>query len=117
MLLTWQVGSKLTISAKGVVKVDRETRDKVFWDETEPPTLNSITILSVDNEWVKYSHGKNDKFHNPRVAGGFIINSTELRAVNFSMEALDKPAVQPRSSGRRAALVKESTEVQAIPDG
>ena len=34
-----------------------------------------------------------------------MINSTELRAVNFSMEAVDKPPVQPRSSGRRAAVV------------
>ena len=55
--------------------------------------------------WSKYGYGKNDKFRNPRTAGGFIINSTELRAVNFSMEPLDKPPVQPRSSGRRAALV------------
>ena len=38
------------------------------------------------------------------IAGGFIINSSELRGVNFSMEALDPPLLQPRSSVRRAAV-------------
>ena len=42
---------------------------------------------------------------NPRVAGGFIINSAELRGVNFSMEVLDPPPLKPRTSGRRAAVV------------
>lgn len=63
-------------------------------------------MVSVTNEWVKYGYGVNDKFRNPRIHGGFIINSTELRGVNFSMEALDKPPVQPRSSARLAALVQ-----------
>ena len=39
------------------------------------------------------------------MAGGFVINSTELRSVNFMMEPLDKPPVRPRRSGHRAALV------------
>ena len=100
------MGCKLTISASGVVKVDSQIRSEVFWDEQTPPTLVSIPIVSVTDEWVKYGQGKNDKFRNPRVDGGFIINSTELRGVNFSMEPLDKPPVKLRSSGRHAALVK-----------
>ena len=99
------VPGKLTIYPKGQVKVGREVRDDIFWDDVEPPELTSVTILSVDDEWVKYGHGRNDKFRNVRIAGGFVVNSTELRAVNFSMEALDKPAVQPRKGGRRAAVV------------
>ena len=103
--LCWQVGSKLTISAKGQVKVGRETRDEVFWDDVEWPVLMSVTILAVDDGWVKYGQGRSDKFRNVRTAGGFMVNSTELRAVNFTMEALDKPAVQPRRGGRRAAIL------------
>ena len=72
----------------------------------DAPVLSAVKIISVDEQWLKYGHGKNDKVRNPRRAGGFVINSTELRAVNFStMEALDKPPVKPRSSGRRAAVV------------
>lgn len=67
--------------------------------------LTNISIISVDDEWVKYGPGRNDKFRNVRTAGGFLINSTELRAVNFSMEALDGPIVRPRRGGRRAAIV------------
>jgi hypothetical protein len=59
----------------------------------------------VTDEWVRYGHGRNDRFRNPRVAGGFLVNSSELRGVNFSMEVLDPPPLKPRSSGRRAALV------------
>ena len=33
-----------------------------------------------------------------------MINSSELRGVNFSMEPLDPPPVQPRTSGRRAGV-------------
>ena len=99
------MGSKLTISAKGQVKVDRTTREDVFWDDVEPPALTNVTIISVDDEWVRYGQGRNDKFRNMRIAGGFVVNSTELRAVNFSMEALDRPTVQPRRGGRRAAIV------------
>ena len=50
-------------------------------------------------EWVKFGKGKDDKFRNPRTAGGFVINSTELRAVNFTMEPIDKPPVRPRTTG------------------
>lgn len=104
-LLCCQVGSKLTISVKGHVKVGRTARDEVFWGEVEPPTLTNIPIISADDSWVRYGKGRNDRFRNVRVAGGFLINSTELRAVNFSMEALGRPAVQPRKGGRRAAVV------------
>ena len=52
-----------------------------------------------------FGKGRNDKFRNPRTAGGFVINSTELRSVNFMMEPLDKPPVRPRTTGRRAAVV------------
>jgi hypothetical protein len=38
-------------------------------------------------------------------ANAFVINSTELRAVNFTMEELDSPVVQPRRGSRRAAVV------------
>ena len=62
------VGSKLTISATGVVKVGRAARE-VFWADGQPAALDSITIISVDDKWVKYGHGRNDKFLNPRVAG------------------------------------------------
>ena len=67
--------------------------------------MASVAIVSVSDEWVKYGQGRNDRFRNPRVAGGFIINSSELRGVNFTMEPLDPPPYKPRSSGRRAALV------------
>jgi hypothetical protein len=97
-------GEKLTISASGHVKVGRQTRE-VYWGDEQPSPLSNVTIISVTNEWVKYGPGRNDRFHNPREAGGFVFNSTELRGVNFSMEALDPLPVQPRSSGRRAALV------------
>ena len=100
------VGSKLVISAAGHVKVGRAMREEVFWDNEQPPTLAGVTIVSVDEQWVRFGHGRNDKFRNPRTAGGFIINSTELRAVNFSMEPVDAPHFQLRSSrGRRAAVV------------
>ena len=67
--------------------------------------MTNVTIISVDDKWVRYGHGRNDRFQNVRIAGGFVVNSTELRAVNFSMEALDRPTVQPRRGGRRAAVV------------
>ena len=59
----------------------------------------------MTDEWVRYGHGRNDRFRNRRVAGGFVFNSSELRGVNFTMEVLDPPPLQPRSSGRRAAVV------------
>lgn len=95
--------SILTISG-GNVRVDHELRHDVYWDDKEPPTLDRVRIASVDDQWVKYGQGRNDKFPNPRVAGGFIINSTELCAVNFSMNPLDNAPLRPRASGRLAAL-------------
>ena len=35
-----------------------------------------------------------------------MINATELRLVNFSMETLDPPLVRPRSSARVASMAK-----------
>lgn len=99
-----QVGSKLTISAGGkFVKVNSDTRDHVYWDlQQEPPIVMNVPIVAVDDKWVKYGQGRNDKFLNPRTAGGFIINSTELRAVNFSMECIDISLVNARSHPRRS---------------
>ena len=103
-------GEKLSISASGHVKVGRQTRE-VYWGDKnngdeQPATISGVTITSVTDEWVRYGSGRNDRFRNPRVAGGFVINSSELRGVNFSMEVLEPLALQPRSSGRLAALVK-----------
>jgi len=48
-------------------------------------------------------YGRNDKFRNVRTAGGFVINATELRSVNFSMQAVDVPLrFTPRRHGRCA---------------
>ena len=99
------VGSKLTISAKGVVKVGSTTRDAYWGTDEQPEALSNVTIIAVSDEWVKYGHGRNDKFCNPRIEGGFVINATELRLVNFSMEPIDAPAYTPRTRGRRAAVV------------
>ena len=73
--------------------------------DDKPDAILGASIVSVSEEWVKFGKGRNDKFRNPRTAGGFVINSTELRSVNFMMEPLDKPPVQPRTTGRRAAVV------------
>ena len=102
-------GEKLSISASGHIKVGRQTRE-VYWGDkndgdVQPAAISGVTITSVTDEWVRYGSGRNDRFRNPRIAGGFVINSSELRGVNFTMEALDPPAVQVRSSGRRAGLV------------
>ncbi|KAL1511414.1 hypothetical protein AB1Y20_006214 [Prymnesium parvum] len=100
------VGSKVSISRQGHINVHgRLSRPDVYWDDVTPPMLAGVTILSVSDGWAHYGTGRNDKFRNPRSAGGFVINSTELRAINFSMEALDRPAVQPRRGGRRAAVL------------
>ena len=99
-------GEKLTISACGHVKVGRQTRE-VYWgdanhgDKQPAPISGAVIIVSVTDEWVKYGQGRNDRFRNPRIAGGFVVNSSELRRVNFTMEALDPPPLQPRSSARR----------------
>ena len=99
------VGSSLTITAAGSVKVENHVRTQIFWDDIQPPVLSKVTISKVTDEWVTYGKGKRDRFRNVRVAGSFVVNSTELRAVNFSMEVLDRTAVQPRTGGRRAAVV------------
>ena len=102
-------GEKLTISAGGHIKVGRQTRE-VYWGnenngDDQPDPISGVAIVSVTDEWVRYGHGRKDRFRNPRIAGGFVINSSELRGVNFTMEPLDPPPLQPRSSGRRAAVV------------
>ena len=102
-------GEKLTISAGGHIKVGRQTRE-VYWGkqnngDEQPASISGATIISVTDEWVKYGQGRNDRFRNPRIAGGFVINSSELRGVNFTMEPADSLPYKPRSSGRRAALV------------
>ena len=105
------VGSKLTISPGGHVKVGSAMRE-VFWGHVQAGAVAGVRILSVNDEWVKYGTGRCDKFPNVRTAGGFIINSTELRSVNFIMEPKDKPLVRPRRSGVRAAVV--STPVPKV---
>ena len=100
-------GEKLTISAGGHIKVGRQTRE-VYWGDQnhgdeQPAPLSGVSIVSVTDEWVKYGRGRSDKFRNPRIEGGFVINATELRLVNFSMEPIDAPAYTPRTGGRRAA--------------
>jgi len=78
-------GCKLTISKNGrCIKVGQQTRTNVFWDGVEPPVLDKVNIISVDSDWVRYGQGRNDRFRNVRTAGGFVINATELRSVNFS---------------------------------
>jgi len=52
-------------------------------------TVDKVNIISVDYDWVRYGQGRNDKFRNVRIAGGFVINATELRSVNFSMQAVE----------------------------
>ena len=85
-------GCKLTISKNGrCIKVGQQTRTNVFWDGVEPPVLDKVNIISVDSDWVRYGQGRNDRFRNVRTAGGFVINATELRSVNFSMQAVDVP--------------------------
>ena len=97
-----------TISKNGrCIKVGQQTRTSVFWDGVEPPVLDKVNIISVDSNWVRYGQGRNDRFRNVRTAGGFVINATELRSVNFSMQAVDVPLrFKPsRRHGRRAAVL------------
>ncbi|KAL1512060.1 hypothetical protein AB1Y20_005333 [Prymnesium parvum] len=72
------VGSKISISQQGHIKIGRLSRPDVFWDDVTPPMLSRVTILSVNND---------------------------SGSINFSMEPLDRPTVQPRKGGRRAAVV------------
>ena len=69
--------------------------------------LDKVNIISVDSDWVRYGQGRNDRFRNVRTAGGFVINATELRSVNFSMQAVDVPLrfTPSRRHGRRAAVL------------
>ena len=100
------VGSKLTISPGGQVKVGSATRE-VFWGHLQAAAVTGVKITSVNDTWVKYGDGQSDKFRNVRRDGGFIINSTELRSVNFSMEPKNTPRslMRPRRSGSSAAVV------------
>ena len=103
-----QVDRKLTISKNGrCIKVGQQTRTNVFWDGVEPPVLDKVNIISVDSDWVRYGQGRNDRFRNVRTAGGVGINATELRSVNFSMQAVDVPLrfTPSRRHGRRAAVL------------
>ena len=82
-------------------------------DGVEPPVLDKVKIISVDSDWVRYGQGRNDKFRNVHTAGGFVINATELRSVNFSMQAVDVPLrFTPQRHGRRAAVL---TTPMAVP--
>jgi len=75
--------------------------------------LDKVKIISVDSDWVRYGQGRNDKFRNVHTAGGFVINATELRSVNFSMQAVDVPLrFTPQRHGRRAAVL---TTPMAVP--
>ena len=101
------VGKTLTITG-GVIQVNRTRREDVCWGD-HTPEVNSKKILKVDTAvggWVDLEGGR---IRNPPSAGDFVVNATELRAVAFSMEALDRPLplseVSVRRSGRLAAVV------------
>ena len=79
--------------------------------------LDKVKIISVDSDWVRYGQGRNDKFRNVRTAGGFVIDATELRSVNFnfSMQAVDVDVplrFTPRRHGRRAAVLTTDSKSQ-----
>ena len=77
-------------------------------------TVDKVNIISVDYDWVRYGQGRNDKFRNVRIAGGFVINATELRLVNFSMQAVDVLSqLQHASSGCAAAIYTVTETRQA----
>ena len=102
------VGKVLNING-GVVKVSRTTREDVCWP-ADPPEVVSRTIVKVDTSiggWVEFQGG--GRIRNPPSAGDFVVNATELRAVNLSLLPLDRPfplsEVALRRSGRLAAVV------------
>lgn len=102
------VGKVLKISG-GIIKVGRTTRPEVCWASV-PPDVNSKKISKVDSTtggWVEFQEG--GRIRNPPSAGDFIVNATELRAINFSMEPkgrqLPLSEVRVRHSGRLAAIV------------
>ena len=57
--------------------------------------------------WVEFQEG--GRIRNPPSAGDFVVNATELRAIAFSMQPLDRQLplseVTVRKSGRLAAIV------------
>ena len=74
------------------------------------PVVEKKKILKVDSAaggWVELEGGR--RFGNPPSAGDFVVNATELRAVNFSMTPVDRPLplsqVAVRKSGRLSAVV------------
>ena len=100
------VGKTVNI-VKGVVKVNRTTRPEVYWSG-EPPEVISKQISKVDSAtsgWVDFVGG--GRIRNPPAAGDFVVNATELRAVNFSMLPLDRQLplqqVTVRRSGSQVA--------------
>ena len=102
------VGKVLNI-AGGAVKVNRTARPEVCWP-SEPPEVNAKKISKVDASvggWVEFQEG--GRIRNPPSAGDFIVNATELRAINFSMEPIGRQLplseVVVRRSGRLAAVV------------
>ena len=103
------VGKTLNIVG-GAIQVNRTMRPDVCW-AGEPPEVHSKKIAKVDTStggWVEFQGG--GKIRNPPTAGDFVVNATELRAVNFSMEPLGRElplnTVTVRKSGRLAAVVR-----------
>jgi len=68
-----------------------------------------VTHQHSDKKWVPQSRSPKKKFAGLRVrtAGGFVINATELRSVNFSMQAVADVLLRftPRRHGRRVAVL------------
>ena len=102
------VGKVLSI-AGGVIKVGRTVRPDVYW-AGDPPYVHSKTISKIDASpggWVEFQEG--GRIRNPPSAGDFVVNATELRAIAFSMQPLDRQLplseVTVRKSGRLAAIV------------
>ena len=102
------VGKVLSI-AGGVIKVGRTVRPDVYW-AGDPPYVHSKTISKIDASpggWVEFQGG--GRIRNPPSAGDFVVNATELRAIAFSMQPLDRQLplseVTVRKSGRLAAIV------------
>ena len=101
-------GKVLSI-AGGAIKLNRTSRPDVCWGD-HIPVVEKKKILKVDSAaggWVELEGGR--RFRNPPSAGDFVVNATELRAVNFSMTPVDRPLplsqVAVRKSGRLAAVV------------
>ena len=103
------VGKTLNI-AGGAIKVNKTLRPDVYW-AGDPPEVHSKKIAKVDTSiagWVEFQGG--GRIRNPPTAGDFVINATELRAINFSMQPLGRQLplneVTVRKSGRLAAVVR-----------